>query len=423
MNKTSVLIIGSGLSGLAAARQLNMSGVDFIILESDSKPGGRVKTDNHDGYLLDHGFQVYLDAYSEGKRTFNYEKLKLHPFDAGALLLLPGGKTSRFFDPIKHPKKLFSILSSTLGSWEDKLNLFSLKTRLLNQRNSYLFEKNDYPTAKVLDRYGFSQTLQNHFLKPFYRGIFLERDLETSRRMFDFLFKMFAKGRATLPENGMESLIVQLVDSLPANSILFGKTVSNIDKNKLITEDGSSYFADQIIIATALDKLSPLLNHSPSLPEKKQWRGCTTVYFKTYTPPYKDKLIALNTLDNPLVNNLAVLSNINPSYAPEGQCLISATILGIDDREDSILADAIKLEMSKWFKSAIDDWELLKVYRIPNALPNVPHVSYDIEPNSIVIDENIYLCGDHMLQGSIQGALRSGRQAAELLIQQVHNVK
>ncbi len=423
MNKTSVLIIGAGLSGLAAARQLNIAGIDFVILESSSKPGGRIKTDNYDGFLLDHGFQVYLDAYTEGKRTFNYDKLKLNAFDAGALLLLPGGKISRFYDPIKHPKKLFSIFSSTFGSWEDKLNLFSLRTRLLNQRNSYLFEKNDYPTAKVMDRYGFSQTMKNHFLTPFYRGIFLEKDLETSRRMFDFLFKMFSKGRATLPENGMESLIAQLVDSLPENSILFGKTVSTIEKNKVITDDGSSYFADHIILASALDKLSPLHTQSPTLPNNNNWRGCTTVYFKSRIPPFKDKLIALNTLEQPLVNNLAVLTNINPSYAPDGQCLISATIIGIDNREDSLLADAIQHEMRSWFGNTVVDWELLKVYRITNALPNITHVSYDIDPNKILVQENIYLCGDHMLQGSIQGALRSGRQAVELLLQQVYELK
>ena len=41
------------------------------------------------------------------------------------------------------------------------------------------------------------------FFRSFYGGIFLGRGLRTSSRMFEFTFKMFSRGRATLPAKGM----------------------------------------------------------------------------------------------------------------------------------------------------------------------------------------------------------------------------
>ena len=87
--KKKVVIIGSGMSGLASAKQLMDSGCnDFIIVDSADGPGGRVRTDNVDGYLLDRGFQVFIDSYPEAKSLFNndFSDLNLKSFLPGALV-------------------------------------------------------------------------------------------------------------------------------------------------------------------------------------------------------------------------------------------------------------------------------------------------------------------------------------------------
>ena len=81
---TDVAIIGGGLAGLACAKTLLEHGISCTVLESTDKVGGRVKTDCVDGFLLDHGFQVFLTAYPEAQRLLDYDTLTLKPFFSGA---------------------------------------------------------------------------------------------------------------------------------------------------------------------------------------------------------------------------------------------------------------------------------------------------------------------------------------------------
>ena len=60
--QADVVIIGAGIAGLSCARHLSKNNVTFIVLEADSRIGGRLKTDMHDGFILNHGFQVLQTA-------------------------------------------------------------------------------------------------------------------------------------------------------------------------------------------------------------------------------------------------------------------------------------------------------------------------------------------------------------------------
>jgi len=70
-----VIIIGAGVAGLTAANYLHKAGVGYKIIERNNQVGGRIMTSNQDGYLMDHGFQVFLPAYPEAKAILDYEKL------------------------------------------------------------------------------------------------------------------------------------------------------------------------------------------------------------------------------------------------------------------------------------------------------------------------------------------------------------
>ena len=52
---TRVLVIGAGFAGLSAARALRQSGMDVIVLEARTRPGGRVLTDRSLGFAVDLG--------------------------------------------------------------------------------------------------------------------------------------------------------------------------------------------------------------------------------------------------------------------------------------------------------------------------------------------------------------------------------
>jgi phytoene dehydrogenase-like protein len=85
-DRAPVVVVGAGLAGLAAARELQARGVDAVVLERSDGVGGRVRTDAVDGFLLDRGFQVLLAGYPEAARVLDYDALDLRAFYPGALV-------------------------------------------------------------------------------------------------------------------------------------------------------------------------------------------------------------------------------------------------------------------------------------------------------------------------------------------------
>ena len=67
-------------------------------------PGGRVSSEEIDGYICDIGFQVLLNNYSEVKRLGVYNKLDLKYFDSGAEIFNNKGNL-KVYNPIFHPIK------------------------------------------------------------------------------------------------------------------------------------------------------------------------------------------------------------------------------------------------------------------------------------------------------------------------------
>ena len=84
-DSVDAIVVGAGLAGLSAARQLAIHGVDVIVLESSNDVGGRVRTDRFDGLQLDRGFQLFNPSYPEAARVLDYEALDLKPFVPGVI--------------------------------------------------------------------------------------------------------------------------------------------------------------------------------------------------------------------------------------------------------------------------------------------------------------------------------------------------
>jgi phytoene dehydrogenase-like protein len=409
MSKPDVLIIGAGLSGLSAALHLQQAGKQVLILEGSDRVGGRLKTDEQEGFLFDHGFQVFLSAYPEAKRLLDYPALELKSFRAGALILTDQGR-SVIGDPLREPSSLFSTLFSPIGTLKDKLNMLWLRQRSLGMDLPKLFSQPEMSAGKALQQYGFSQRMVENFFRPFFGGIFLERELQTSRRMFDFVFKMFSEGKATVPARGMAAIPAQLADRLGREHIRLGQFVTAIEGQRVTTSDGNQFEAPQILLATE-DASALARELLPAHPPPHRKVSC--LYFATPQPPLKEARLVLNARSGALVNNLAVMSTVSSDYAPAGQHLVSLTVLEGDERSD--LVDAVKKEMQEVFGETVQQWRHLKTYHIPYALPNQDAVQNEIPPEALRLRTGLYHCGDYLLNGSINAALKVGRLAAEVM--------
>jgi phytoene dehydrogenase-like protein len=246
---SKIYIIGAGVSGLVAAIELERYGYSPVILESSESIGGRVKSDIIDGYILDHGFQVLLNAYPEAKHYLDYTALDLKKFTPGAIIY-HNGKKIRFSDPLRNPEKILSMAFSSAGTLSDKLRLWGLSRSLKKKSVQSIFSSEEGSTREYLKRKKFSNRIIERFFTPFFRGIFLENDLDTSSKMFEFVFKMFGEGHATIPAKGMGEIAQQLSNRLQRTEFRFNTAVESILFDHILLENGEKIEADGIIVAT-----------------------------------------------------------------------------------------------------------------------------------------------------------------------------
>ena len=409
MEQTKIYIIGAGISGLVAAIELEKSGFSPIILEGSDALGGRVKTDEVDGFLLDRGFQVLLTAYPEARHYLDFQALNLKYFEPGAVIF---DEIESFVitDPLRNPLKIVGMAFSKVGSLLDKVKMFSLTQSLKRKSVEEIFASEAVPTLQYLKSYGFSDQIISYFFKPFFRGIFLESELNTSSRMFEFVFKMFSIGHAAVPAKGMGEIPKMLRQQLSRTQIYFDKKVKAVHQGHIELVNGESLVADRIIIATQPDQVMEQLQGQFAKP-----KYVTNCYFTTQKSFMARPMIGLIPGEGRLVNNVVFMDDVSDDYAPKDRSLLSVTVLdhSLSERE---LIKAIQAELERISGIKGEYFKYLKTYEIPYALPTVDDMKYQIAFTETKITDHVFLAGDYLLNGSINGAMTAGRLAAEGVI-------
>jgi phytoene dehydrogenase-like protein len=404
---TDAVVVGAGVAGLNCARELVAHELDVVVLERDAEPGGRVRTDVVDGFLLDRGFQVLLTAYPEARRVLDYERLGLRPFSSGALVRRRG-RFARVADPARRPIAAARSLAGGPGSLADKLRVARLRRRLRACSLHEILEAPEVSTREALALEGFSDGFVREFFRPFLGGVFLDGDLLTSSRLFAFLFKLFAEGEAALPAEGMQAIPRQLASGLPAGVLRTGVTVDQVAAGRVVTAGGEVVEAGAVIVATDAPEAARL---SGAL-RAPAGRAVTTLSFAAERSPLDEPVLVLNGEQGGPVNDLCVPSDVAPSYAPPGASLVSATVLGVPEAGDGALESAVREQLRGWFGAQVGGWRLLATRRIPYALPaQTPGMpGGPVRPARLA--DGLFVCGDHRDTASLQGALVSGRRAA-----------
>ena len=405
-----VFIVGAGLAGLSCARQLHEKAVSFQILEASDGVGGRVRTDQEDGFLLDRGFQVLLTAYPEAQRLLNYSLLDLKSFAHGALSWF-AGRMHKIVDPWRTPGAWKEALQSDFGTLADKLRIARLRRRLRNSSTEEIFSRPDRSTKDALQSEGFSKEMIHRFFRPFIGGILLDGSLSSSSRMFEFIFKMLSEGSTCVPSHGMGAIPMQLAGKLPGGSVRLNTRVEALHENELRLAGGESIRARAVVIAAD----GPSAAHLVGEVEPAS-RSVTCFYYSADEPPVPLPIIVLNGDGAGPVNNFSVLSQVAPSYAPKGKHLISVTVLGTQALSDLQLGGFVIAQMKNWFGKVASTWRLLRSYRIPQAQPRQLPGALEPPQRPVRIRPGIYICGDHRDTASIHGALLSGSRAAEAVI-------
>lgn len=382
------VVVGAGLAGLACARRLAAAGLEVEVHEAGDAVGGRVRTDVVDGMLLDRGFQVHNTAYPEAQVVLDHEALDLRPFAAGALVRV-GDRLHRVGDPRRRPGWALSTAASPIGSLPDKARVAATSLRAMGPVDR-LKRAPETTTRQALRDRGFSDTVVDRFFRPFLSGVFLEDQLETSSRFFDLVWRSFALGTQCVPAAGMGAVPAQLARGLDVH---LERPVAALDRRT------------PVVVATGPTAAAALL---PQLPAPRT-NSVTTLYHLADAPPVDEPAVVLDgEASGPVVNSI-VLTNAAPSYAP-GRVLVSSSVVTGDPSEPGVRA-----HLERLYGVSTAAWEHVATYDVREALPSqAPPLGGLRKP--VRLEPGLYVCGDHRDTGSIQGALVSGRRAADALL-------
>lgn len=400
-----IVIIGAGLAGLTAGRALWNAGCrDFLICEREAQVGGRLATETDGEFLFDVGFAVLNPAYPMISKYLSLSDLELQYFDAGALLLHGKGQISTLFDPFVHPEKALSMIAQDFPSWPDRLRTLALRMRTKPPQRP----RDDGITAiESLRSLGFSKLYIEKFFRPFFAGVFLDRELSVSDELFRYLFNYFGKSRVALPAGGMNAVAVKLASSIPAENMRFGVAAESIENGKISFSDGNVVQPRATILAVDARSAANLLTEQ----DDYAFRSVTTAYFAAESAPWRQRLLALNSSGKGWINHLAVLSGIQPSYSKQKRHLVAVS--GVAPLPSKSLAQAqgdIRRELVELLGREALSWEFLRMYQVTHALPiRFGRKHYE--------SDGLIYAGDYLENPSVQGAMLSGEKAANLALQ------
>lgn len=403
----TIYIIGAGVSGLAAAITLKKAGYKAQILEQSSHLGGRVWTTVHKGQLLDHGFQVLLDQYPAAQEFLDLAALKLNRFSPASVVFIDG-KKHIIGDASRDLSYAWSTLIAGVGSLGDKWKVFTLSRKLKQKSLSDIFSSPEQTTLEYLKAYGFSNQMIQRFFKPFYTGIFLETELQTSSRMFEFVFKMFSEGNATIPAAGIQAIPQQMADQLDQENILLNTAVKQVLGNTIELSNGTTIKSDYTIIATPAAGLVPNLPQTDS-----KWHSVQTLYFDTDDHGFDKPVIGLIAGENCLSNNFHFLNNIFENHKK----VISVSVI----KSHNLTTDKLEVQVRKELldQANIKAGDLIKIMEIKKALPVLESIQYAMTPTETQLNQYVFLAGDQLSNGSLNAAMLNGKAAAQAVISKI----
>jgi glycine/D-amino acid oxidase-like deaminating enzyme len=404
--RAEVVVVGGGVAGLACARRLRRQGVDVVVVEAAPTVGGRVRTEMIDGFRCDRGFQVFNPYYPEARRVLDITRLRVQPFPAGVVVGLGRRRhllaDPRRTSPAQWPAVAAAVASGAAGSPRELAAFARWAARATRADVAELFGARDEPWGESLDEAGVDGRLRRRVLDPFLAGVLGEGVGSTSRQFTELLVRSFVRGRPGVPWRGMQAISDQLAAGL---LVVTGVAAESVSARAVRTQAGE--IAARAVVVAVDPPTATRLTSLPPVPT----HALTTFWHVASEPPTRSPALHVDGLRRGPVVNSVVISNAAPSYSPDGRALIASTVLG--SRPDAASEQTVLAQLAVLYGTSTAGWQLLRCHAIDVALPAA---APPLRPRQPVTVGDVVVAGDHRDTPSLQGALVSGRRAADAVL-------
>jgi phytoene dehydrogenase-like protein len=429
-----VVVVGAGLAGLASALRLARAGYSVRVVEAESGPGGRARTDWHEGRPVDRGFQVAFSAYPafrEFVREVGIPGEDMRPFVGGGAFF-DGGHWSQLSSS---PKSIlgFGVLSSA-----DRARFVRLAAELRFASPRRLLARDAVaPTTEafLLDR-GFSRQAIDAVFRPLFGVIFLDRTLAPDPGYLQFLFSMLVRGPTVLPADGLGMVADWAAGAIrqAGGHFEFGSRAAALVRevdgpvSGVRLDDLRQIHARVVVLAVDAPAARGLL--SPIDPDTAgripiDGASVTSARFAVDHSLYQGRLILLNAEPDvgtsPRIDLLCQTTNVNRHGAVGGPHIVIATSVGDSDATAAGIEDAVERQVHRWNPGF--PWA-----KLAHSLGVVRHPFAQFRPLAGVRRTlpgprtqvpNVVLAGEFTMHPSLEGAVASGMAAADIVGRQL----
>lgn len=455
MENKKVVIVGGGCAGLSAAYNLNKTGWDVTVLESQSTVGGRMQVFKENGYLIDEYAQFVHPSYKRAKELMTELNLiqDLHPFELGAGMSV--WFNNKWVAAFPNPDDAEAVAANK--EWmeymgEENFGKFAAFCEKYCAGKFYEGSTDWMMDADQDDGSNFGEFVKNNFgervLEYFVQPVVASLGLEYPEKCgvafgLQIVWTVLVGGAAVL--NGGLGRLGQTIADILGDRIKLGAVVSEIviedGKVKGVKcENGDYYECDKVICTVPAPVAIRIMPNMPD--EIKKPLEKVTICRTIHSTIFLDKRMTDGVkpvggllpryLDEPFCTCL-FQSSRNPAALPnEDSDAMSVFYFGEDklqkywDMTEEEVLEHTFTTLKKYFPELPDHYVGGHVVKAPLAnftMQNgCPSAIKGFRDNNYKIVEGLYMAGDYMYTGSYESALNTGFMVSDCLNGKIEHI-